>query len=374
MLQGAVGAAVGGVAGMAGAAIEGAYQLKYQERQIEHDKNMAALNQQNLLAQMEKQNQYQVEQWNRENEYNDPSAVSERYRAAGINPRAAFGSGSASGAGISGGLSSAPSGSSTGSASNIMGRVPNWSGALSNLVSDAMSIESAIAEKKRVDSENELRAAQAKKTKFETDVLLPIEQELKSADLSLKQIDEYWKPLQYSAEIALTNKNVLLASQQINESVARQNKLVADSNLSNEQKKLVTNQIELVKEQVKKTIEETIYTKGQTVLAQSQVDLNKLQEPQIKALTRKICAEVGLTRVQSLHVYEQYLDKFFKNDTFRRTGVHSEYFDPGNYLSMIAHAITDATTKNAWSTPLKNPAFIKGGDGKYYYLHDSNIK
>lgn len=47
-----------------------------------------------------RENQMMVDQWNRENEYNDPRAVAARYRAAGINPRAAFGTGSASGAGL----------------------------------------------------------------------------------------------------------------------------------------------------------------------------------------------------------------------------------------------------------------------------------
>ncbi len=42
--------------------------------------------------------------WNRENEYNDPSAVAQRYRKAGISPQAAL-TGAASGAGVAGSMS-----------------------------------------------------------------------------------------------------------------------------------------------------------------------------------------------------------------------------------------------------------------------------
>lgn len=140
-----VGALIEGIAGVAGAGIDAMSAKKQQERQQQHDKDMAALNQQNTLEQMAVGNQYQLDQWNRENAYNDPSAVAARYRAAGINPRAVFGTGSASGAGIAGGLSSAPSGSNTGSSSNIMYGT-DFAGGLSN-------IASSFLEGRRTDAE-----------------------------------------------------------------------------------------------------------------------------------------------------------------------------------------------------------------------------
>lgn len=67
------------------------WYYKKQEAELNHRYEMNAASFENQLM---------VDQWNRENEYNDPSAVAARYRAAGINPRAAFGTGAASGAGI----------------------------------------------------------------------------------------------------------------------------------------------------------------------------------------------------------------------------------------------------------------------------------
>lgn len=66
------------------------------------------------------QNQYMIDQWNRENAYNDPTEVAKRYRAAGINPRAAFGTGSASGAGLSAHMN--PGAVGAGSASGSYGK------------------------------------------------------------------------------------------------------------------------------------------------------------------------------------------------------------------------------------------------------------
>ena len=48
-------------------------------------------NQNNLLL-AQRQNDWNVEQWNRQNEYNTPLAQRQRYEAAGINPYFAMGS------------------------------------------------------------------------------------------------------------------------------------------------------------------------------------------------------------------------------------------------------------------------------------------
>lgn len=47
--------------------------------------------QSNLLA--DKQNAYDLDMWNKTNEYNDPSAQMERFAAAGLNPNLVYGSG-----------------------------------------------------------------------------------------------------------------------------------------------------------------------------------------------------------------------------------------------------------------------------------------
>lgn len=64
-----------------------------------YKQNEAALNHQYAIESANIQNQMQIDQWRRENAYNDPAQVAARYRAAGISPQAAMG-GAASGAGL----------------------------------------------------------------------------------------------------------------------------------------------------------------------------------------------------------------------------------------------------------------------------------
>ena len=81
-----------------------------------YKQNEAALNQKYAIESGLIQAQLQREQWERENAYNDPSRVRQRYESAGISAQAAFGTGSASGAGIahSASMGSVGSGSSSG--------------------------------------------------------------------------------------------------------------------------------------------------------------------------------------------------------------------------------------------------------------------
>lgn len=261
---GAIAAGATGAFGVVGAGIQGEYAKRQQERQIQHDKDMAALNQQNVLAQMAQgqqydlakmaqQNQYQLDQWNRENEYNDPSAVAARYRAAGINPRAAFGTGSASGAGIAGGLSSAPSGgapsgSSTGSASNIMTQAPSALSSLGKDIADAF-MEGRVAD------------ANVSKLNAETTEQL-IENEYKEqnlvADLLIKR-GEY-------------------------------EKLAADKELSESQKAHYRKLIEGVDQQIAESQERT---KGYEV----QRDSVKAQTENTKVSTNQIAEDIKLKKV-----------------------------------------------------------------------------
>lgn len=73
--------------------------MKMNERQLEEQRYLAAY-----------QNQWNLDQWNRENAYNDPSLQAQRLRAAGINPLYGNGNVSAGEAGsLQGSTSSAPS-------------------------------------------------------------------------------------------------------------------------------------------------------------------------------------------------------------------------------------------------------------------------
>lgn len=83
-------------------------------RQWKYQKKQMALQQRYALEQMAQQMQYQKEFFNMQNEYNDPSAVFDRFRKAGVSPAGALGSSGAQiGATVSGGGSTGSSGPSS---------------------------------------------------------------------------------------------------------------------------------------------------------------------------------------------------------------------------------------------------------------------
>lgn len=80
-------------------------------RQWKYQKKQMALQQRYALEQMAKQMEYQKEFFDMQNEYNDPSAVFDRFRKAGVTPAGALGSSGAQiGATVSGGGSTGASG------------------------------------------------------------------------------------------------------------------------------------------------------------------------------------------------------------------------------------------------------------------------
>lgn len=68
--------------GMAGAAIGGLFDIA-----------TSALNNKYQQEQMQLQNQMNIDQWNRENQYNSPTAQMQRLSAAGLNPNLVYGNG-----------------------------------------------------------------------------------------------------------------------------------------------------------------------------------------------------------------------------------------------------------------------------------------
>lgn len=65
------------------------------DKQIAAQKEENRLNREYNLMLAKQQNEWNLEQWNRENAYNDPSAQMQRLRTAGLNPDLVYGSGSA---------------------------------------------------------------------------------------------------------------------------------------------------------------------------------------------------------------------------------------------------------------------------------------
>ena len=233
------------IGGLIGAISQGISNISNRK----HDRKMAELNQQytqeNMalqqeynLATMAQQNQYQIDQWNRENEYNDPSAVAARYRSAGITPRAAFGQGSASGAGIAGGLSSAPSGGAP-SGTGPMGSAHPNSGvgqALSSMDVEGTltGIYTALTNAKNINADTEGKLIENRHK--EASILLDLEQ--KRANLVKTGVDteHQRKSLEFlDQQIAESRKRIESIDQQIEESGSRIKKNNADIRYTEEQ-------------------------------------------------------------------------------------------------------------------------------------------
>lgn len=83
---------LGGLIGFAGGVANNLFQSDAASKQREENEKNRQHNL--MLAQM--QNQWNVDQWNRENAYNNPSAVRQRLKAAGLNPDLMYSNGAGS--------------------------------------------------------------------------------------------------------------------------------------------------------------------------------------------------------------------------------------------------------------------------------------
>lgn len=90
------GAATSGSSGLISGSIGQLFAGMNARRQWKYAKKQMALQQKYALEQMQKQAEYEYGNWQKqfdyENEYNDPSKVFERYRAAGVTPAGVLGS------------------------------------------------------------------------------------------------------------------------------------------------------------------------------------------------------------------------------------------------------------------------------------------
>lgn len=122
----------GGLASLGGSIASGLFGQNQSSLSFSRQKELMAL-----------QNQYAVENWNRENAYNTPKSQMERLKAAGLNPNLVYGSGAAGVSGLGGSIDtpSAPS--------SPMAPTPDFS----SVVRDAVSVAKGMADAKKAGSE-----------------------------------------------------------------------------------------------------------------------------------------------------------------------------------------------------------------------------
>ena len=147
-----VGNVAGGLLDFGFGGLSASRNWKYQKKAME-------LQQEYNLQNMSVQNQYAIDAFNRENEYNDPRNAAARFRAAGINPISALGN-AGSGVGVAGSISTP--GSSNPSAS---GNMDNSTYAPTMTLAEVAAMRN---QKRMTDAEVKLKEAQAREADSRT--------------------------------------------------------------------------------------------------------------------------------------------------------------------------------------------------------------
>lgn len=226
----------------------------------------AALAQKYALQSAGVQNEFQLAQWNRENAYNDPSAVRARYENAGISPIAAFGSGAASGAGIASSVNTGSVGS--GSSSGSYGH----------------------------DTANKLRSIE---------LIADAAQQAVHAGLSIAQTKSSINVADSQAE--LNNANALKISQEARQSAAtftQRQELLAEQIKNMKQDTLVKESESLLNEAKKENlITESEYNRARTIEQDYKNRINSFREPYDK---EKIVRESHIHKYELKSAIQEY--------------------------------------------------------------------
>lgn len=225
---GSAAGAADGLVGQLFAGLNAARQWKYRQKEME-------LQQRYQLEQMAKEYEYQRAVFDYTNEYNDPSAVMARFRAAGINPSAVMGS---SGASLSATMpaGSPPSGGSVGGG-------PSYSsGGVGSSVS-ASGVQMALA--KSQENLNNANAENARSSANLSDSRVLSEavyRDLLGEKINTERWNAYQSELQAGILKIDLEKHPELVASEIKRNVAQADNFIAQSNLADEDAKLVRQQ------------------------------------------------------------------------------------------------------------------------------------
>lgn len=195
-----------------GSVVGGIQQNKNIDKQIaaQQEENQKSRDWNLNLAKM--QNQWNIDQWNRENDYNTPLAQGQRYKEAGLNPDLLYGSENLSAASPS---MTSGDGSTPTDVSNLANK---------RTIGDIMS---QSAQNRLVNAQAKLAESQANKTDKETDAqgitnewlpkLLKGDVDVKEADIKQKLADAGLK----GKQIEVAVENIKVMQQSVKESQSR---------------------------------------------------------------------------------------------------------------------------------------------------------
>lgn len=195
-----------------GSVVGGIQQNKNIDKQIAAQQEENQKNRDWNLNLAKMQNQWNIDQWNRENDYNTPLAQGQRYKEAGLNPDLLYGSENLSAASPS---MTSGDGSTPTDVSNLANK---------RTIGDIMS---QSAQNRLVNAQAKLAESQANKTDKETDAqgitnewlpkLLKGDVDVKEADIKQKLADAGLK----GKQIEVAVENIKVMQQSVKESQSR---------------------------------------------------------------------------------------------------------------------------------------------------------
>lgn len=232
-------------------------QQKIIARQIEEQRKENEAQRRYNLMLAEKQNKWNIEQWQRNNDYNTPSAVMSRLRSAGINPHMYYSKGNAMG-----GVSTSSPEMTSGSPAEAV----DTSGMLGQStygqsVQMAMDKAVQVASIRKLNADTRLIDQKADTEKYNTDIFesdAAFRNALNSSTLSLTDMDIDLKGSQKhltDGQVGMLRYEAAMLQKQMDK-IDRENELMAEqiANLSEERRSIILKRVldsELVEAQCK---------------------------------------------------------------------------------------------------------------------------
>lgn len=317
-----IGAAIAGAAALGGSILSATQGNKNINKQIAAQKEENQKNRDWNLNLAKQQNQWNIDQWNRENEYNTPSAQMARYKAAGLNPDLIYGQPNLSAASpeMTSGDGSLPT-----DVSNLANKRT-----IGDIVSQAASTRLTNAQAKLAES-------QADKTDAET---------------VGQTINNDWLP------------KLLKGQTEINEADVKQR--LADAGLKGKQIEVAVEQIKVMQQSVKESQQKINDLQSQMEnrtfqQVQAMLEYNLKKDKQSYEV-REILSKIGLNsvaarRVASLLPYEIA-------ESISRTGVNDAtavltFLKQGTEMIIQANGRLDKAQKSAMIDALKYDNYEK---------------
>lgn len=344
MIDPALGTIAGGVANLVGGIFQGSQSVKAQKLANQSNEKIARENNAWQRENMRMQNDWNIEQWNRENEYNSASAQAQRFREAGLNPYLAMTGGADAG------TASSVTSADAGQASEVGRQMPIDYSAYNGVMNTLSQLPLQVAQAKNLGSSTDKNAADAAVSKATAEGL---------------GIENWYKGSKYQIEIQkmLSDLDVSRETKKyISSQIERQNidnDFFKDYEVNNARKQEVIQHAYALSEQAANL---NVQTKTAKIL-QKYVPLDKAYSySQSAAMTANLYAQAGLAKEQAR---KTIADTFVQNLNGREKKALLENPQFNNYIDGIIKSAYYGGEQGAMDYYLSPFKFALGGIGSF---------